>query len=365
MDKEQIKIYLYYEKICAIGGIESWIYYFCQHLYKYYDITVLFCSADEKQIERLSKLVKTRKFESNKKYSCDVFVNATNWKPFPKNIEYKKCIAVVHCDYNYFKEQIKLSHLDKNIDELICVSENCSDGLYKAFGTHGKVIENILGEKVPVHKIYRFVSFTRLTEEKGLNRIYRLAEELRKANIKFEWRIFTEFKIYNDKYPELIFMNPTLDIFDYLVDSDYLVQLSSSEAFCYSVHEALQYGVPVIVTDIEAFKNVVINGYNGYKVNINMENIDIDKIINNIPKNFSYNLNFKVLEQKWFDVLGEPIEKENTELPKVKLRVIYKYFDTVLNKEMTVGDKIEVDEYRASVLTSGNNQINMKLCEYV
>ncbi len=365
MDTKQLKIYLYYESICAIGGIESWIYYFCQHLYRYYDITVLFCTGDDKQLERLSKIVKTRKYESNKKYICDVFVNATNWKPFPKNIDYKKCVAVVHCDYNYFKEQIKLSHLDKGIDELICVSKNCSDGLYKAFGTHGKVIENILGEKIETHKIYRFVSFTRLTEEKGLNRIYKMVEELRKANVKFEWKIFTEFRLNNTDYPELIFMDPTLDVFDYLVDSDYLVQLSSSEAFCYSVHEALQYGVPVIVTDIDAFKDVVIDGYNGYKVNLSMDNIDINKIINNIPHNFKYDENFKAIEKKWFDVLGKPFYKKDSTPAKVKLKVIYKYYDNELKKEMNVGDRIEVDEARAIVLTSGKNQINTKLCEYL
>lgn len=361
----QLKVILYYESICAIGGIESWIYYLCQHLYQYYDLEVLYNTGDEIQLSRLGKMVRVRQMDSKRIYECDVFINATNWKPFPKNIKYGKCIAVVHCDYNYFKEQILLSHLDKNIDELICVSKNCSDGLYKAFGEHGTVIPNILGKKVETHKILRFVSFTRLTEEKGLNRMLKLVEELRKTGIKFEWKVFTEHKLNRDDYPELIFLNPTLDVFDYICDADYLVQLSSSEAFCYSVHEALQYGTPVIVTDISAFEDVVIDGYNGYKINLDMSNIDIDRIINNIPHDFKYDENFKTIEKQWFDVIGTPVKVENKKPKKVKLRVCWGYFDTQYNRQMNIGEKIEVDEDRAIVLTSGKNQINKKLCEYM
>lgn len=363
MDKKQISVILYYEKICAIGGIESWIYYFCQRLHNYYAITVLCKEGDPEQLKRLSKIVDVERYDSKRNYECDVFINSTNWKPFPRNISYGKCIALVHCDYNYFREQIKLNRLYEGVDDLICVSEHCSEGLYKAFGEKGTVIPNILGEKVNTKKILRLVSFTRLTEEKGLGRMIILAKALKEANVRFEWTVFTEFQI-DLGIPEVVFKKPTLDVYDYISDADYLVQLSSSEAFCYSVHEALQYGTPVLVTDIAAFHSLVEDGVNGYKFNLSMNDIDIDKIVNHIPKGFEYEDKSEEIKEKWFDVLGDPVFKETSE-KKVSLKVVWGYFDLEFGREMRIGEEFETSPERAVILTGEDNQIKRKLCEVV
>ena len=170
-------------------------------------------------------------------------------------------------------------------------------------------------------------------------------------------------------------MEPTLDVYDYIADVDYLVQLSDSEAFCYSVHEALQYGTPVIVTDIDVFKNVVINGYNGYKFKLDMSNVDkkmLDKIVNHVPGGFAYNENFDELENKWFEVLGEPIEldknKDNDKdqnkvdhSSTVKIEIIEYYHDNELDKDLKPGDIIEVDNLRAYELSTINNDAHIRL----
>jgi glycosyltransferase involved in cell wall biosynthesis len=48
-------------------------------------------------------------------------------------------------------------------------------------------------------------------------------------------------------------MTPRLDIRDYIADADYLVQLSDTEAWSYSVLESLSLGTPVITTPIPCF----------------------------------------------------------------------------------------------------------------
>ena len=371
----QIKVIIYVGYVYDIGGIESWIYYMCQHFYKYYDILLLFDSGNIKQLKRYNEYVKVENRNRDKTYKCDVLLIASNWSEFPRNIKYKKCITTIHSDYKYFNEELR-SNLTviKQANEIVCVSQKAADSIYELFGLHGKVISNILGNKKKVNKILHLVSFSRLSQEKGYDRICCFAKLLKDNNIKFDWKIFSDIEGKNLEklnYPEIIFMEPTLDVYDYIADVDYLVQLSDSEAFCYSVHEALQYGTPVIVTDIDVFKNVVINGYNGYKFKLDMSNVDkkmLDKIVNHVPGGFAYNENFDELENKWFEVLGEPIELDkNKDKNKVdhsstvKIEIIEYYHDNELDKDLKPGDIIEVDNLRAYELSTINNDAHIRL----
>ena len=372
-DKFQTKIIMYVGYVYDIGGIESWIYYMCQHFYKYYNILLLFDSGNVKQLRRYNKYVTVEHRDKNKIYYCDVLLIASNWSEFPKNIKYDKCITTIHSDYKYFNEELK-SNLTvvKQANEIVCVSQKAADSIYELFGLKGEVIPNILGKKEKINKILHLVSFTRLSQEKGYNRICYFAKLLKDNNIKFDWKIFSDIKGKNLEklnYQEIIFMEPTLDVYDYIVDADYLVQLSDSEAFCYSVHEALQYGTPVIVTDIDVFKDVVINRYNGYKFKLDMSNVNdemLDNIINHIPGDFIYNENFEKLKNEWFEVLGEPVELDVNEdcidhSSIVKVEIIEYYHDNELGKDLRPEDIIEVNNLRAYELSTINNDAHIKL----
>ena len=89
---------------------------------------------------------------------------------------------------------------------------------------------------------------------------------------------------------------------NYMADADYTIQLSDSEGFCYAVHESLSVGTPVIVTDIPIFK-MIVNGYNGYRLPLDMSKIPIDEIINNIPKGFMYHTEQAALKNKWQNLI--------------------------------------------------------------
>ena len=43
-------------------------------------------------------------------------------------------------------------------------------------------------------------------------------------------------------------MKPELDIRDYIADADYLIQLSDTESYAYSIVEAACLGTPIIAT---------------------------------------------------------------------------------------------------------------------
>ena len=371
---DQKKVIIYVGYVYDIGGIESWIYYMCQNLYSYYNILLLFDSGNIIQLKRYNKYVEVEHRNRDKQYECDTLLIASNWAEFPKNIKYKKCITTIHSDYKYFNEQLR-SNLTvvKQANEIICVSKQASDSIYELFKLKNKIIPNILGEKIKTNKILHLVSFTRLSIEKGYDRICYFVNILKNNNIKFDWKIFSDaehWKIDKLNCPEVIFMKPTLDVYDYMVDADYVVQLSDTEAFCYTVHESLQYGTPVIVTNINAFKDVVIDGYNGYKFELDMSNVDsnmLNKIVNNIPKDFVYDERFEELKQKWFEVLGKPVKIDDNinHSSIVKLKVIENYYDVEIGKDMKIGDIIEVDKLRAYELTTINNNAHVKLCKII
>ena len=207
----------------------------------------------------------------------------------------------------------------------------------------------------------RLISATRMAPEKGYERMLKLCEALKKSNIDFEWKVYTDY-VRKTPYPELICLPSKLDIIEDIVKSDYLVQLSDSEGRCYSVLEALQNKIPVLVTDIPSFSELVKDGYNGYKFDLNMSNIDIDKIVNAIPKDFVFDDDTEKIKQQWFDLLGKPVNKPREPEP-VMVKALISYYDIMLNRRVHAGETFYTSPDRADQLTTKNNMAKRKLCE--
>lgn len=153
----------------------------------------------------------------------------------------------------------------------------------------------------------------------------KLAQELKKANIKFRWTIFTDLNLYNKKpfdIEEVVYMKPSHDFMDYVKESDYGVQLSDTEGYSYFINECLQYETPVICTNFPSVYESVEDGVNGYILDMNLKNLDIDKIVNNIPKNFTYEE--KCTEKDWIKLLNKKIERKKKEMYKIIAKQNYK-----------------------------------------
>lgn len=175
----------------------------------------------------------------------------------------------------------------------------------------------------------------------------KLATELKRAGVKFRWTIFTDLSLYNQKpfnLEEIIYMKPSHDFFDYIVEADYGVQLSDTEGYSYFINECLQYGTPVITTNFPSVCESVEDGTNGYILDMNLSNLDIDKLMNNIPKNFKYEEKCK--EKDWIDLIDKKIKGGN----KMKIRALIDYKDKELNKDITKGDIYDVSMERANVI---------------
>lgn len=317
----------------VIGGIETYIYELAKKYHKY-DITVMYSSGDSKQIARLRKYVKVIKIPKDKVKCKRLFIM---YKCDLDKFEADYIIQITHADY---EAQNLKPNLDQRINEHYAVSKSVAKTYTKISGLETKVCYNPITIDKP-KKILKLISATRLTKEKGKDRMTKLANILTNANIPFIWLVFTNDLNAIDN-PNVIYMKPRLNIRDYIKEADYLVQLSDTEAWCYSVLESLCLGTPAITTPVECFKEMGIeNGKTGYYIDFNVKDVPIDDIYNNIPK-FEFKAPKDIYDKL---LLKEPSKYNPKEM--VKVRVLRKYQDLVLGEYLEKDKELDMYIYRA------------------
>jgi len=79
-------------------------------------------------------------------------------------------------------------------------------------------------------------------------------------------------------------MKPRYNIPDYIREADYGVQLSSDESYCLFIQECLALKKPVIVTDLPVFREEGITEKEAHYLDLDLKNLDVEKIYNHIPK---------------------------------------------------------------------------------
>lgn len=340
------KIINFIGHINYIGGVEQWMYYIAKKYSSDYDIECVYKWAAPQQLNRLRKFIKCTKFEEQE-VKCDIAILSYDLS-FVDKIKAKEYILTIHADY---KAQNLRITIPKQITKVYCVSELVKKSFIethgdqlKKLGLECEVLYNPVMLDEP-KKILKLVSATRLTPEKGRERMEILAKALHNKGIPFIWLVFTNDKLKSD-LEELIYMKPRLDILGYIKESDYLVQLSDTEGFAYSINESLNLKIPVIVTDLPVLNEMKVkDGVNGYVLKMDMSNIDVDKIYNKIPK-FDYSM--VESEKEWTKILGKKSKSDyvynslDIDLPYI---AINNYTDMTLNKLIIKDTRIS-DEYR-------------------
>ena len=336
------QVVIYTSKTFHIGGIETWIYNFCQAMKEHYDILVLYDQIDQEQLARLSRIVQTRQ-RGTERIICDTLIINRITDPIPDCVEYKQTVQMIHS-----LRLDKKWEIPEGRNKYIAVSE----AVKRSFGT-GQVIHNMSYQDTEEKEALLLVSATRLnTFEKGQNRMLELAQGLEEHGIHYIWFIFSNVEPKN-MTSSMVWLPPRLDIKPYIAKADYLVQLSDQEGFCYSIIEAWEMGTPVITTPIEVLKELgFAEGVNGYTVPFDMKNIDFDKLTS-IPQMMPQFYSNKSQIEKWRAVLGntQPTRSYKPE-ETANLLVRKDYRDTHLNRLVRSGEKITVPRYRAEQITS-------------
>lgn len=262
--------------IGKIGGIETFFYELAKK-YGDYDITIVYQYADEMQLRRLTKLVRcVRLTEKIKCKKCFLMYGV----PIDQ-VEADEYIQLIHANY-------KVQNLPINTNSKISRYYGVSNWVakdYEELLRNNNVLKEVGVCYNPItiekpKKILKLISPTRLTKEKGRDRMVILANKLTEAKIPFIWLVFTDDQNLIDN-PNVIYMKPTLDIRNYIAESDYLVQLSDTEGCPYSLIEANCLGVPCLYTPIPSVLEI---GIQGYMLPYDMKDIPIESIYNDIPK---------------------------------------------------------------------------------
>ena len=194
------------------------------------------------------------------------------------------------------------------------------------------------------------LSATRLTSEKGKDRIIELARQLDEAQIPYLWLIFTDDTLPINN-PNVIYMEPRLDITNYMASSDYVVQLSDNrEGYGFTPGESLSVGTPVIITDVDAFKEIGVNKNNGFILNLDMTNVPIKEIYEKAGK---FNFKYDPPKDNWNKLLipGESNYKEELNWKaKVVCKRVCGYDDIMLLRHVKFKEELIMDYHRAEHL---------------
>ena len=296
-----------------IGGIETALETLVR-TFKDEDITVLVnARADgaQEQIKRLERYCKVI-FDNDYQtvYEADVallFTPIMQSVPLD-NIKARKIYQFVHSDIKGLMRHPQWQSFtwkpDARISKVIAVSETAQKGLKEALGVDSVVVPNIF-EPRELPKTFLFIS--RATQEKGLDKALELANRFDAAGKDYVLLIASLVDPYGSYWPpinnnpRIIYLNASIYNPIFYRCADYVIQMSTSESYCYTIREAMAQGCAVIGSKIPEIEKVVKDGENGYLLNDDLSNLDIDKIFNEVPKPNGYK---EKLSPEWLKVLS-------------------------------------------------------------
>jgi len=313
------KLAIYISNYNVIGGVERFVENFCKRMSKHYDITFFYdwCE-NENMLLEMSEFVNVIKIDKTKTYTFDYFVNSTAWgfEPY-NNILAAKSIQVVHADYRHVIATWNFKYnKHKNTTHHVCVGEIVKEAFEEATPYKcDAVIYNLLDNTIKLEKklkndVLYLVTLSRLSGEKGFKRMLQLANQLESKNIPYIWNVygntssnFAKGIVNSFSKTNVEFKGVTREPFKEINKADYLVQLSDTEGFAYSVFEAMQCRTPSIITPFASGKEQITHGVNGWIIPFDMQNIDFESILRkdlDAPK-------FKEpgSEKSWIDFLSK------------------------------------------------------------
>ena len=348
----------------VIGGTEQFIYEIAKK-YNKYDIAVIYKTGHEKQLQRLRKLIPIYQYSKLEKIKCiNFFCNyATD---ICNQVEAEHYIQIIHAMY----KTNRVKPVDEPlIQRYLAVSEIAKKEYEELTGLNCELFRNPLTfTEEDKKKPLLLISATRLTPEKGKERMVELARLLDMQGVKWTWLIFTNDTCVID-HKNIAYMKPRLDIRPYLqlaLGQGYGVQLSDCEGDCYFTRECEAIGLPLLVTPIPSFKEQGLeDGKNCYYLPFDMK-IDIgkiNKIVNEIPKYKPY-----IREDKWDDILyhkKSTYKEENMiEVEALKTYEELGAKDSELDRMPREGERFEVSKERLEVLL-GKNGFNKPFVKVV
>lgn len=264
-----------HQKFCyKIGGIETANMAIAK-AFQDRNIVFVFGSGNSDQIMTLGKYHDVTIDDGVQTYDVDVciFTNYDSAPAIMNRVHARKIYQQIHADFYALKQMPQWRNFawepNPRTSAILSVSETAQKGLQRAFQLDSIVVPNILSKRDSRPIV--FMSLTRATPEKGVDKLVALLRRFDDANKDYVLFLCSSIEqgedsdqLYLRDNPRVITVQPTPYAQELLRAADYLIQLSYNESYCYSVREALQLGVPCIVSDIPELRKLIQNGKNGY-----------------------------------------------------------------------------------------------------
>lgn len=303
-------ICFYYHHVNVIGGVEVAILNLIEKLHNEYNITIAY-SAPDSSSEMLIKMSE--------------FADIVNLNYLSSEVD-----TVVYCSVYCQRDRIKAKkelrwlhgclgdmkvRLPKEkIENYIAVGKVCKEQLdaqlinqesILIYNELNSKIHELAKNKLKKEKKLNLVTVSRISREKGFERMLKVSEQLKKDGIDYVWNVVGSG--YDKRYEESIrkqapenwvFHGKLENPFPYIKNADFLLQLSDYEAFGFVLLEALVLGTTVITTDYSSASEM-INDTNGYIIKKDLSDFTTDIFKN--KKKFTHE--HKSGFEQWKDLL--------------------------------------------------------------
>lgn len=329
----------YFYRINSIGGIETF-YYNLAKKYRDRDITIFYQQGAKDQIRRLAKFVRVIKWKGEEIHCKRAFFNFN--LDIIDHVHAEEYYQIIHGDY---KAMRIMPNRSPRIDRYLACSRQAAETFKEISGEDCKVIYNPADVDLQLSgRALQLISATRLTSEKGKNRMEKMAQLLDAAGVSYTWQVFTDDRRAIEN-PNIVYRTPCMDIGPHIKAADWLVQLSDNEGYCYSVVEALQLGVPVIVTPCPVFDELGVDDRNSIRLPFDFDEIPVKEILNGKKDRFVY----KPKKDGWSEMLGKT-QSTYALSDDANVRCIQKYFDIPLNRFVQKNEIVTFSRERAEYL---------------
>ena len=355
----------YFKRICAIGGTEQYLYEIAKK-YHMYDITVFYDEADMYQLQRLRKFVRCRQRIPGQIVKCEkAFFNFNI--DMIEDVEAKEYWFVSHANYEElgYKPPIENDKLT-NFLGVSHFSANKLDEYGKKLGKKIKTLPcyNPLTlepkEEVPI-----LISACRLDDKvKGGERTKKLIQALdrycKEHNRHYLWMIFTNTNTPRDiiQSNNVCFMQPRVDVRPYIAMADYCLQLSNDmETYCYTINEALGYGVPIVTTPLSVVKELSID--DNMRIELDWDCNNVDEVARQIFEKKVKKFEYTPPKDDWEKVLCKNKSNYKQKFYLVEALDTYtkrRITDSELGYIPQEEERFIVDDDRLSVLTGENEK---------
>lgn len=353
-------IVIYRSYLSKIGGIETAIYNLCKLFNNDFNIIFIYDTSDVSQLFRLQKLVRCVKY-NQQNIDCDTFIMyGFNPTKILDKVTAKDIVQQICCDVKAIKINPQIDH---RVTKVFADSKASAEVIKEVYKLDCGVLHNCF-ESPKRQRVLRLMTASRLSWEKGYDRMKALAKRMIQLKIPFTWDVFTNDKP-NENIDGMYFREPRLDVSEWMSSYDYGIQLSETESWCCTATEFLLSGTAMILTDFPSAKEQIPrNGKNGFILNRDLSNLD--DVIHNMydcEVEFDYELHSK---SEWKKLFGKGSKSDYVfdNSKTILVKSIANYFDTTEQRNVVTGELLQVSEDRAKVLF-GDNSHNKKFAELV